>query len=198
VSSLHDAGRQEGAHGAVLIGARGGFVEISVFETGVPPRFRLYFVGGDGTPQPSPEPAAVTLETVRPSGARQVFAFVSGGSYVESAEVVPEPHEFSVKVRWDGEELPETRFTEHEHDHGHDGSGGPHAGHGYGHSHGASAHEHGDHDHGRGLLAWFGGVFGHSHSVAERIDETMESNERGIWALKISLVGLGLTPFSRW
>jgi cation diffusion facilitator family transporter len=43
------------------------------------------------------------------------------------------------------------------------------------------------------LLGWFGGAFGHSHFVAERVDETKESNERGIWALKISLVGLGLT-----
>jgi hypothetical protein len=179
----------------MLSGACRGFVEISVFETGVPPRFRLYFVGPDGTPPPAPDPAAVRVETVRPSGARQRFAFVSGGSYLESAEDILEPHELSANLRWDGHELPETRFTEH--DHGHEGSGGPHGGHGHhGHSHGASAHDTGIPTR-SGLPGWCGGVFGHSHFVAERVDDTMESNERGIWAIKISLGGLGLTALFR-
>jgi cation diffusion facilitator family transporter len=37
------------------------------------------------------------------------------------------------------------------------------------------------------------GLYGHSHSMAEKVDETMESNARGIWALKISLWALGIT-----
>ena len=32
-----------GPHGGPLVTVNGGFVEISVFETRVPPRFRLYF-----------------------------------------------------------------------------------------------------------------------------------------------------------
>ena len=36
-------------------------------------------------------------------------------------------------------------------------------------------------------------VFGHSHSVVDKVDATMESSARGIWALKISLVALGIT-----
>jgi len=43
------------------------------------------------------------------------------------------------------------------------------------------------------LLGWLRGTFAHSHSVTEKVDSTMESSERGIRALKISLVGLGLT-----
>jgi hypothetical protein len=32
-----------GPHGGPLVAIEGGFVEISVFETNTPPRFRLYF-----------------------------------------------------------------------------------------------------------------------------------------------------------
>jgi cation diffusion facilitator family transporter len=72
---------------------------------------------------------------------------------------------------------------DHDHDHGHD------------HDH---PHEH-DHDHGHGhahrggLLGWVQSTFAHSHDAHERVDTALESSERGIWALKISLVGLGAT-----
>ncbi|MEA3188204.1 MAG: hypothetical protein QOD99_2034 [Chthoniobacter sp.] len=58
----------------------------------------------------------------------------------------------------------------------------------HGHSHGP-----GGHDHGAGILGWLRGTFAHSHSAPDKVDESMESNERGIRALKISLVGLGIT-----
>lgn len=74
------------------------------------------------------------------------------------------------------------------HDHTHDVS--EHGGHS--HNGGARGRAH-HHAHRPGPFGWLGRAFGHSHSVIDRIDETMESNERGIWALKISLVGLGLT-----
>ena len=51
-------------------------------------------------------------------------------------------------------------------------------------------HEH-PHDH--GLLGWLRHSFAHSHDVHEKVDTAMETHERGIWALKISLIGLGLT-----
>jgi cation diffusion facilitator family transporter len=62
-------------------------------------------------------------------------------------------------------------------------------------------HHHHDHDHGHhhdhvhrtGIIGWFQRTFFHSHDVHEKVDDAMESNERGIWALKISLLGLGLT-----
>jgi cation diffusion facilitator family transporter len=49
------------------------------------------------------------------------------------------------------------------------------------------------HDHGDGLLGWFQGHFAHSHSIEDRVDDALESNERGIRALKWSLVGLAVT-----
>jgi len=75
----------------------------------------------------------------------------------------------------------------------------PHAhgeGHGDRHEHGGHSHAQGGgqpHAHGKGLLGWLRGTFAHSHDIGDKVDESLESNERGIWALKISLVGLGLT-----
>lgn len=69
---------------------------------------------------------------------------------------------------------------EHEHEHGH--------GHGHGHE-----HEH-EHEQGSG---WWGRlthtVTPHSHDSADSVDSALESSARGIRAVKISLVGLGIT-----
>jgi cation diffusion facilitator family transporter len=56
------------------------------------------------------------------------------------------------------------------------------------------AHNH-DHDHllRPGILGWVQEAFAHSHDVHEKVDSALESNERGIWALKLSLLGLGAT-----
>ena len=37
-----------------------------------------------------------------------------------------------------------------------------------------------DFKHGTGILGWLRGLYGHSHSIAEKTDSAMESNERGI------------------
>ena len=91
---------------------------------------------------------------------------------------------------------------EHEHDHDHDAhSHDEHAGHSrdeHEHDHDHEDHDHdghphGDHDHAGGLRSLFGELF-HSHSHSgPRTDTALESSERGIWALKISLIGLFLT-----
>lgn len=61
-------------------------------------------------------------------------------------------------------------------------------------AHGHNEHEHAEHAHGTGLFSWLSNLYGdHSHTVADKIDAAMESNERGIWALKISLIGLSIT-----
>lgn len=63
------------------------------------------------------------------------------------------------------------------------------SGHSTDHDHG---HSH-EHAHPSGLLGWLQHTFAHSHDVHEKVDAAMETHERGIWALKISLFGLGLT-----
>lgn len=54
-------------------------------------------------------------------------------------------------------------------------------------------HEQGhEHRHG-GLTAFLAGLLGHSHDPADSIDEALSSDARGIRAVKLSLVGLGIT-----
>ena len=85
---------------------------------------------------------------------------------------------------------PESSTASHG-DHAHGSSPDGHHGHEHdAHLHGAGGH---GHDHGSGLLGWFRNTFAHSHSAADKVDATMESHERGIRALKISFVGLGIT-----
>jgi cation diffusion facilitator family transporter len=89
-----------------------GDVALEVFEDGVPPRFRLRKENGAGLPA-----STTFVETVRPDGTRQLFAFEDRGDYLESVEEIPEPHAFSANVRI-GEHTYNVQFEEHEHAHG--------------------------------------------------------------------------------
>jgi len=92
------AGPAQGAHGGPLIATSQGQVELSVFETNVPPRFRLYFLDPKGEASAPPAPATVTLETIRPGKKRHAFKFKHQGDYLEATEELPEPHEFTLIV----------------------------------------------------------------------------------------------------
>ena len=107
-------------HGPELkrIATEEGVLELSIFETGVPPRFRLSGVTAN----------TVTVQTRREGDERQDFSFVSHGTYWESVQQIPEPHEFAVSViinHAGHARLYETQFTEHNHGH-----------HEHGHNHG--------------------------------------------------------------
>jgi cation diffusion facilitator family transporter len=67
---------------------------------------------------------------------------------------------------------------QHEHDH-------PDAGHG-GHDH-KQGHQHG------GIAGLIASVVGHSHDPADAVDDALTADARGIRAVKLSLVGLGIT-----
>jgi cation diffusion facilitator family transporter len=60
------------------------------------------------------------------------------------------------------------------------------------HTHGAGTHHH-HHPHATGILGRLAGRLGHSHGALDKIDARLESDARGIWALKLSLLGLGAT-----
>jgi cation diffusion facilitator family transporter len=89
-----------------------GVVGLEVFEDGVPPRFRLRAETGLAL-----SAQAASVETVRPDGARQLFAMKDQGDYLESIEEVPEPHAFAAHVRIGQQDYP-VSFEEHEHAHG--------------------------------------------------------------------------------
>jgi Co/Zn/Cd efflux system component len=103
-----DHGHDEAKHVTTSVGA----VVLDVFEDGVPPRFRLHA-------EASPALAAqrVSVETVRPDGARQMFAFIARGDFLESVDEILEPHAFTAHLRL-GAESHAVVFEEHERAHG--------------------------------------------------------------------------------
>lgn len=114
----HDHGHGHGHHAhhdeeeSHRLATGEGDVVLEVFEDGVPPRFRLRAEGATVL-----RAATVSIETVRPDGARQIFALRDCGDYLESIDEIPEPHAFSANVRL-GEQTYPVQFEEHEHAHG--------------------------------------------------------------------------------
>ncbi len=89
-----------------------GTVELSIFEQGVPPRFRLRFV----TAGPAAADVPVSLETRRTDGVRERFDFTQRDGYWESIGTIAEPHEFATVLRLGAEEHA-VAFAEHGHVH---------------------------------------------------------------------------------
>jgi len=110
----HAHGHNEHAHDheeeVQKIFTRSGVFNVSIFEDGVPPVFRI----APATESSRLDASGVAVTTVRPDGSRQVFSLVDRGSYMESNDDIPEPHAFKAIVRMpDGEH--EVEFEEHEH-----------------------------------------------------------------------------------
>jgi len=110
-----------GAHGGLLVNTGANEqMEISVFETNVPPHFRLYLYGQTNQILMPPAANSIQLETSRPDGSKQLFEFVSKQDYLESTSDIPEPHEFNVTVKLAGSVSCHTKFVEDHHHHSHD------------------------------------------------------------------------------
>lgn len=125
-----EAGHDHSTHGSVhgpelqRIALPDGLLEVSIFESGVPPRFRLSGIEAD----------EVTIETRREQARRQAFRMVKRGEFWESVEEIPEPHEFEVSIVLEQQRhihRSETRFLEP-----------AHGGHGGGHDHAHTADDH--------------------------------------------------------
>ncbi len=110
----HGHGHAHHEHGTEIrhIDRGDGVLALEIFEDGVPPRFRIH--DNRGTPASA---SNFTVETVRPDGARQTFAFTDRGGFLESLADIPEPHEFIVRLRANGPRgaVHEMRFEEHTH-----------------------------------------------------------------------------------
>ena len=98
-----------------------GVVALSVFEDGVPPRFRIAAERGH-----APAAEEITVVTTRSDGVAQSFTFVARSGYLESVEEIPEPHEFTARLSIShgghGHHY-DVVFTEDDHGHGHDHGG---------------------------------------------------------------------------
>ncbi|HEU4619935.1 MAG TPA: nickel/cobalt efflux transporter [Gammaproteobacteria bacterium] len=70
-----------------------GVVALEIYEAGVPPRWRLRTERGRAW-----QDHEVSVEIVRPGGARETYGFVNRGGYLESVETIPEPHQFTANL----------------------------------------------------------------------------------------------------
>ena len=110
----------EGPQGGKLIDTGHGLVEVTVFETNVPPRFRLYFYDSARKAKALPRPEEISIETVRPDGARQAFPFFAADGCLEATTELPEPHEFDATLRiapGDHAHAFDFKFSEDDHHH---------------------------------------------------------------------------------
>lgn len=86
-----------------------GVLGLTVFEKNHLPVFRIQAGGGRTLAAD-----AITIETLRPDGVRQLFAMQAREGYLQSIQEIPEPHEFIARVSVGGTDYP-ISFREHEH-----------------------------------------------------------------------------------
>ena len=87
-----------GPHGARLLEGPDLQLEMTIYETGVPPHFRVYPLDASGKPVP-PAEVKLQVELHRLGGRVDRFAFVPEARYLRGDGVVEEPHSFDVNVK---------------------------------------------------------------------------------------------------
>lgn len=87
-----------GPHGARLVSDDGLQVEMTIYETGVPPHFRVYPYDAALKPVP-PREVDLVVELHRLGGRVDRITFTAEADYLRGEAVVEEPHSFDVKVR---------------------------------------------------------------------------------------------------
>lgn len=98
---------------AMRVFSQAGVFDVSVFEDGVPPVFRI----APATGESSVDGVFASITTVRPDQSRQQFTMVARNGFLESRETIPEPHAFDAIVTLNGNEHALT-FVEHDHHEG--------------------------------------------------------------------------------
>ena len=93
-SHAHGSNRAHLRREARRIDTGHGVVRLQLSARGAAARFRLYAESGASWPA-----AQVHVETERADGTRETFSFRRHGDYLESAQAVPEPHEFVARLR---------------------------------------------------------------------------------------------------
>lgn len=91
----HD--EERGPHGGRLLHEAGLELEITIFETGVPPEFRIYPYADEKPVAPGEVNLTVLLN--RLGGRVDTVTFTPESDYLKSAQEVEEPHSFDVEVK---------------------------------------------------------------------------------------------------
>jgi len=92
----------KGPHGGRLLEEDGFQIEVTIYERGIPPEFRVYAF--ESKRPIDPAEAQLTIELSRLGGRVDVIAFRKVNDYLLGDMVVEEPHSFNVKViaEWKG------------------------------------------------------------------------------------------------
>ncbi len=90
-------------HGGQQFSKDGLTLDVSIFESGIPPQFRIKATDNSGKAI-APEKIKLSVELKRLGGQVDAFTFMHGGNGFVSREVVVEPHSFDaeVKAEWKG------------------------------------------------------------------------------------------------
>jgi len=86
----------KGPHGGRLLSKNDFQLEITIYEMGVPPQFRIYAYENEKPAEPSE--IQLNIELNRLGGKVDRFQFQKEGDYLRGNETVEEPHSFDVKV----------------------------------------------------------------------------------------------------
>ncbi len=86
-----------GPHGARLLSEAGMQLEMTIYETGVPPQFRVYPFDSALKPIP-PREVDLVVELHRLGGRVDRVTFTPEADYLRGNEIIEEPHSFDVKV----------------------------------------------------------------------------------------------------
>lgn len=95
-SQQADGAPIKGPHGGRVLSQDGFQLEISMYELGVPPHFRVY-PSENGKPA-NPDDVKLTIELHRLGGRVDVIRFQRESDYLRGDKVVEEPHSFEVTV----------------------------------------------------------------------------------------------------
>lgn len=87
----------KGPNGGKLFEQDGFALELTLYETGIPPEFHVYLYR-DGEPL-APSEGEVQIELARLDGQVDSFSFAPQGEYLRSKGVVVEPHSFDVSIK---------------------------------------------------------------------------------------------------
>ncbi|MBI2488770.1 MAG: efflux RND transporter periplasmic adaptor subunit [Candidatus Brocadiales bacterium] len=97
-----DESHVKGSRGGRLLSEEDFQIEITIYERGIPPQFRVYVF--DKGKAINPDEVKLTIELHRLGGRVDVINFQKEGDYLCGDKVIEEPHSFDVKVlaEWKG------------------------------------------------------------------------------------------------
>jgi cobalt-zinc-cadmium efflux system membrane fusion protein len=87
---------ERGPHNGRLLEHGNFALEVTIFETGVPPQFRVYLYE-DGKPLP-PSSATMNATLTRLDGEINEYTFTAESDFLRGSGVVEEPHSFDVEI----------------------------------------------------------------------------------------------------